>query len=86
MSFEVDWQAQLLRECENRSILRRDVAQTYRCLLEQENRAPGSVDWARINAAIIARWSKAALLWIKEAAWSGRCFKELSSPERRDES
>ena len=31
-------------------------------------------DWERVNARIIARWSKSGLLRIKNLAWSGKCF------------
>lgn len=47
------------------------VAQTYR--LAMESTVP--TDWARVNAAILARWSPAGLVWIKQQAWSGRCFE-----------
>lgn len=43
---------------------RNDIAILYRDLLQQ----PG-IDWRAINAAIIERWSKAGLIYIKERAW-----------------
>jgi len=49
---------------------RRAVAQTYRLAMHSSH----PTDWARVNAAIIARWSASALKWIKEQAWSGKCF------------
>ncbi len=33
-----------------------------------------SVDWGKINRAILARWSPAGLRRIKELAHNGRCF------------
>jgi hypothetical protein len=50
---------------------RREVAQTYALAL----RDLPSTNWARVNAAIVARWSVAALAWIKKEAWSGRCVR-----------
>ncbi len=51
---------------------RKDVAQTYRLILESRDAL--CVDWPEINKAIIARWSLSGLLWIKRQAWSGKCF------------
>jgi hypothetical protein len=49
---------------------RKDVAQTYALAI----RSSESVDWSKVNTAIINRWSPYALKWIKEQAWSGKCF------------
>ena len=49
---------------------RRAVAQTYRLAMASSHQT----DWARVNAAIVQRWSVSGLQWIKQQAWSGRCF------------
>lgn len=69
-------EATLLREIAEPSARRRDVAQTYALAL-RSGEAP-RVDWAAVNRAIVARWSRSALEWIKRQAHSGRCFE---SPE-----
>lgn len=61
----------LLDEIANKEMKRRDVAKTYALAI----RSSEKTDWAKVNAAIVARWSKSALLWIKEQAWSGKCFE-----------
>ena len=47
----------------------RQVAQTYALAL----RSTWPTDWARVNAAILARWPK-GLERVKTLAWSGKCF------------
>lgn len=61
-----------MREIAEPSIKRRDVAQTYR--LAMDSSECGRVDWAKVNQAIIARWSLSALGWVKKQAHSGKCF------------
>lgn len=58
-------EATLLREIADPAMKRIDVAQTYWFSL----RSSEEVDWAKVNQAIIARWSFNALTKIKEAAW-----------------
>lgn len=50
---------------------RRAVAQTYRLAMQSSH----PTDWAKVNAAIIDRWSFSGLEWIKKQAWSGKCFE-----------
>ena len=64
----------LLREIAMPEMRRRDIAQTYRLALQSSER--DKIDWKKVNAAIIERWSVSALTWIKEQAWSGKCFEE----------
>lgn len=46
---------------------RNDLAETYAAWLRLEDSAwPG---WAEFNAAILRRWSPAALRYVKERAW-----------------
>jgi hypothetical protein len=61
----VDPQGTLLREIADTSMKRKDVAMTYAFALCQES----EVDFATVNAAIIERWSRSALKWIKTYAW-----------------
>ncbi len=64
----------LLEEIANPKMFRKDVAQTYSlALLSSECKA---IDWAKVNQAILDRWSPYALGWIKNQAWSGAAFKE----------
>jgi len=60
----------LLREIADRSLRRKDIAMTYALAL----RSSEPTDWKAVNAAIVARWSMAALVWIRKQARSGRCF------------
>ena len=45
----------------------RDIASTYGLAL----RSSAETDWAKVNAAIIERWSVSGLERIKKAAWAG---------------
>ena len=66
-------QSIILAEIADPKMKRNDVSQTYAwCLRSSE-----PIDYAKINAAILARWSLHALQWIKERAWSGRCFTKM---------
>ena len=70
---------QLLQEIADSRMKRRDVAQTYR--LAMQSSEVNRVDWSKVNAAIMQRWSRSALEWIKQQAWSGECFEH--SHEKR---
>jgi hypothetical protein len=69
----IDCERVLLKEIKDPSMTRRDVAKTY-ALTIRSSVASDRVDWTKVNSAIIARWSPSALVWIKEQAWSGKCF------------
>ena len=71
-----DATATLLREVADRKATRNDVAMWYRSAMESERDGISTVDWPAVNRAILARWSRHALLWIKGRAWSGKCFRE----------
>lgn len=58
---------------------RRAVAQTYRLAMQSSQ----PTDWPRVNAAILERWSVSGLTWIKQQAWSGKCFGRPLAPETR---
>jgi hypothetical protein len=49
---------------------RKDIAKTYRLALQSSY----PTDWAKVNAAIIERWSRSGLEWIKQQAWSGKAL------------
>jgi len=51
----------LLQEIESREFTRDSVAKTYRLAMASSE----AVDWARVNRAIVARWSLSALEYIK---------------------
>ena len=68
----VDCEDTILREIADPQMHQRDVSQTYRMILESTER--DRVDWAKVNGAIVARWSRSGLLRIKTQAWSGKCF------------
>lgn len=55
----------LLEEVADKRMKRRDLAMSYALAL----RTPEEVDWSRVNAAILGRWSVAGLKWIKTHAW-----------------
>lgn len=59
----IDWVAWIMNELETKGCTRADVAKTYAILIQK-----GHKDWALINEAIMKRWSKSALLWIKVQA------------------
>ena len=62
----------ILREIDNPRLYRKDIAMTYALAL----RSSEEVDWAKVNKAIMNRWSSSGLKFIKEQAWSGKCYKE----------
>lgn len=69
----------LLQEIENSKCTRNVVAKTYALALL----STVETDWARVNRAIIARWSHSALEWIKARAWSGKCFETANATGER---
>ena len=61
----MDCEAVLLSEIADKRMKRNDVAMTYAMALGSDEQ----IDWARVNRAIIDRWSTSALVYIKERAW-----------------
>ena len=57
----------LLNEIGDPAMKRADVALTYAMALRSSEAS--NVDWAKVHKAIMERWSKSALTWIKERAW-----------------
>lgn len=68
-----DCENQMMREITTPGFTRRDVAKSYALTLKSSECS--SVNWAKVNQAIIERWSPYALEWIKQQAWSGKCFE-----------
>ncbi len=64
----------LLSEIAMKEMNQKQIAQTYRMALESGER--DRIDWAKVNNAIISRWSKSGLKRIKELAWSGKAFNK----------
>jgi hypothetical protein len=54
----------LIRTIEDKQNTRDDVAVIYRRALDTEG-----INWARVNRAIMDRWSQNALVYIKHRAW-----------------
>jgi len=57
----------MLDELASPGVTRRMVALTYAFALCSSER--DTIDWRRVNRAIIDRWSPHALHWIKTEAW-----------------
>ncbi len=62
----------LLSEIGMKEMKQKQIAQTYRMAMESSECK--TIDWKKVNEAIIARWSKSGLNRIKEMAWSGKAF------------
>jgi hypothetical protein len=60
-------EAALLQEIADPRMKQADVASTYGLALLSSER--DQIDWSKVNAAIMARWSQSGLLRIKKAAW-----------------
>lgn len=67
----------LLGEIPIKEIKRKHIAQTYRLALESSENKEGRIDWVKVNKAIMDRWSLPGLKYIKNMAWSGKCFKDI---------
>ena len=61
----------LLNEIANKKAKRKTVAMS----LELARKSSDIIDWPRVNLAIKKRWSISGLRYIKNLAWSGKCFK-----------
>jgi hypothetical protein len=59
----------LLMECGSPQIKRNGIAITYRLAMEADRDGRENINWEKVNTAIIARWSKSGLRYIKERAW-----------------
>lgn len=66
----------LIDEIKIKKVKRLHIAQTYRLALESSDNKERRIDWAKVNKAIMDRWSFSGLKYIKDMAWSGKCFKD----------
>ena len=55
---------------------KKQIAQTYALALKSSEKT----DWALVNRSIIDRWGLKSLKYIKELAWSGKCFSQEVQP------
>lgn len=67
--FELDCVESVIENEIEMGLTQKKIAQSYRLGLESS----WPTDWARVNAAILAKWPK-GLNRIKELAHSGKCF------------
>lgn len=75
MSFQlVCCEDTILREIAIPELKQRDIAQTYRLAMQSDECS--TMDWTKINRAIMERWSQSGLIRIKKMAHSGKCFAE----------
>lgn len=75
----------LLQEIGNKQFKRNDVALTYAMAMASSER--DRIDWAKVNHAIIWRWSLSALTYIKQRAWKlmlERAARPQPSEEKSD--
>ena len=63
--------ATLLREIDTVELHQRDIAKTYALAMKSSEKT----DWAKVNEAIIKRWSVSELNHIKAMAWSGKYWR-----------
>jgi len=57
----------LIQEIGDHTMHRKDVALTY--AMSMLSSECDSINWGKVNRAIIDRWSRYALVWIKTRAW-----------------
>jgi len=69
----------MLAEIADRKKRRLDIASAYYAALMQQL----DVDWLAVNTAIIQRWSRSGLHWIKARAWKGVPEPQFEYPEAK---
>ena len=72
-TMEIACVEQVIQNEIERGLNQKQIAQSYALGL----RSSFPTDWAKVNAMIIERWSKAGLERIKKMAWSGSCFANV---------
>jgi hypothetical protein len=60
----VDWLGLIFQEISDKQRTRREIAHTYGILIRT-----GHKEFAEINRAILGRWTRSGLEWIKQEAW-----------------
>ncbi len=66
--YKTDWMSVFNSEIECESTTRKQIAHTYRIIMEKVPNA----NWVEINKKITDKWSSSALAYIKNLAWSGK--------------
>jgi len=61
----LDCENVIMQELSDKRIKRKGIALTYAFAIESDE----EINFKRINEAIMKRWSKAGLIWIKTLAW-----------------
>jgi len=69
----------ILEEIAANEFKRKEVALTYAFCIESSE----EIDWKRINTAIVERWSRSGLGYIKRMAWRLIGEKERENEKRR---
>lgn len=69
-----DCENTLLREIRDKAFKQKSIAMTYALAMRSSEMKDGLIDWAKVNQAIIGRWSNSGLERIKKMAHSGSCF------------
>jgi hypothetical protein len=59
----------MLNEIAQPETTRKMIAETYAMSIVSEAENGEVVDWANVNAAILKRWSRSGLEYIKKQAW-----------------
>jgi hypothetical protein len=75
----MDCTNQLLREISCKECKRFDIAVTYRLAMLTEQHGGEKTDWTTVNKAIMERWSRSGLEWIKRKAHKGDFAKKQGS-------
>ncbi len=75
----VDAEGELMRAVADTTCNRDDIAQdyAYAVLCSTETGGTQEIDWQKVNAAILGRYSPSGLRYIKDRAW--RLAKKVSS-------
>jgi hypothetical protein len=70
MSFEIEnIEKFILDEIGNKKLKRKDIAKSYSIAISYVYKGIKSIDFKPINLAIINRWSRSGLEYIKTEAW-----------------
>lgn len=70
----LDCERIILEECADKRFTQKSVVASYAWAITGQEK----IDWKKVNAAIVARWSQSGLIRIKNAAW--KLIKEKEAP------
>jgi len=62
------WTDAILLEISSKEFKQKDIARSYALAIKSESECR-TVDWTKINGAILSRWSMSGLERIKKIAW-----------------